>query len=61
MVGDDFTGSAVLVGQDTILQSDDRVGGANGLGLGGNGCSDIVGSYFEGARIVLVTTIGSLR
>ncbi len=63
MIGDDFTGTAILVGKDTILQSDDRVGGAHGFGLGGNGCgcADIVGSYLEGARVVLVTTIGSLR
>lgn len=60
VVGDDFTGTLVLVGEYTVLQADDGVGGADGCALGGNRFGDIVGSYFKGTGIVLIATIGGL-
>ena len=60
VVGDDFTGTLVLVGEDTVLQADDGVGGADGWALGGNRVGDIVGSYLKGTGIVLIATIGGL-
>ncbi len=60
MIGNDFTGTIVLVREDTILKGDDGVGGADGFTLCRNGLGDIVGGDFEGAGVVFVTAVGSL-
>ena len=49
MICDDFTGTVILVSEDTVFESDDRVGGAHGHGLGGDGLGDVVRGDFEGA------------
>lgn len=61
VVCDDFTGTVFLVGEDTILKSDDRIGGADGLSLLGDGFGDIVGSDLKGARVIFIAAIGGLR
>ena len=61
MVCHDFTGAVLLVHEDTILESDDRVGGADGLSLLGDVSSDVVGIDFECARVVFVAAVGGLR
>lgn len=60
MICDDFTGTVVLVSEDTVFESDDRVGGANGFDLGGDGLRYVVRGDFERAREVLVATVGIL-
>lgn len=61
MVCHDFTGAVLLVHEDTILESDDRVGGADGLSLLGDGSGNVVGIDFECARVVFVAAVGVLR
>ena len=60
VVGNDLTGTAVLISEDTILESDDRIGGADGLGLGRDVLGDVVGGDFEGAGIVFVAAVARL-
>ena len=60
VVVDDFTGTLVLVGKDTVLEGDDGVGGAHGLGLLRDFVGDVVGSYFKGTGIILITAVGGL-
>ena len=60
VVGDDFTGTLVLIGEDTILEGDDGVGGAHGFDLLRDCVGDVVGSYFKGTGIVLITAVGCL-
>ena len=52
LVGDDFAGTTILIGEDTILQRDDGIGGANGWTLGRDLIGDVVGSDFKGPRVV---------
>lgn len=61
-VGDDFTSTTVLIGEDTILQRDDGIGGADGLTLGGDriGVGDVVRSDFKGTGEILIAAVGSL-
>lgn len=63
IVRNHFTGTTLLVREDTILERDDRVGGALGLSLcgDGTGIGDVVGIYFECAGVIFVAAIGSLR
>lgn len=60
VVGNDFTGTVLLVGEDTVLQADDRVDGADGWARGRDLVGDVVGSDFEGAIEVLTATVGVL-
>ena len=60
VVGDDFTGTLVLIGEDTVLEGDDGVGGAHGFNLLRDCVGDVVGSYFKGTGIVLIATVGGL-
>ena len=60
LVGDDFTGAALLIGEDAVLEGDDGGGGADGGSLGGNVFGDIVGSDFKGAGVVFVTAVAGL-
>lgn len=60
VVGDDFTGPAFLIGEDTIFEGDDGVGGADGFALGGNGLGDVVGSDLEGAGVIFIAATGTL-
>lgn len=61
MVRDDFTGSVVLVGEDTVFEGDDWVGGADGWALGRDIRGDVVGSDLKGAGVVLIAAVGILR
>jgi len=60
VVGNDFTGTVLLVGEDTVLQADDGVGGADGFDRGRDIVGDVVGSDFEGAIEVFTATVGVL-
>lgn len=60
VVGDDFTGTLVLIGEDTVLEGDDGVGGAHGFSLLRDVVGDVVGSYFKGTGIILITAVGGL-
>ena len=59
VVGDDFAGTLVLVGEDTVLEGSDGVRVADGWALGWNIRSDVVGSDFKGTRVVLIATAGA--
>ena len=58
VVGDDFAGTLVLVGEDTVLEGSDRVGVADGWTLVWNVRCDVVGSDFKGTRVILIATAG---
>lgn len=60
VVCNDLTGTAVLVSEDTILESDDGIGGADGFGLVRDVLGDVVGGDFEGAGIVFVAAVAHL-
>lgn len=60
VVCDDFTGTVVLVSEDTILEGDDGVGVADGLALSGDGLCDVVGSDFKSARVIFIAASGVL-
>lgn len=60
IVVDNFASTALLVGEDAILQGDDGIGGADGLTLGGYLIGDVVGGDFEGTGEVFITTVRSL-
>ena len=60
VIGDDFTGTMILVGEDTILQADDGVGVADGFGLRRDIFGDVVRGDFESASVVLIAPVGSL-
>ena len=49
LVCNDFASTTVLIGEYTVLQRDDGVGGANGWTLGRDCIGDVVRSNLEGA------------
>lgn len=61
MVCDDFTSTTILVGENTVLEADDGVCGADGWTLGRDVCCDIVGGDFKGAGVVFIAAVGVLR
>lgn len=60
VVGDNFAGTVFLVSEDTVVEGDDRVGGAGGLALGWNLLCDVVRSDFKGAGIIFIAAAGTL-
>lgn len=60
MVGDDFTGTTVLISEDTVLEADNGVGVADSFALGGYGLGDVVGSDFKGTGVIFVAAVTGL-
>ena len=60
VVGNNFASTLVLVGEDTVLEGDNRIYVTNGWALGWNVGCDVVGSDFKGTRVILIATAGAL-
>ena len=60
LVCNDFAGTTVLIGEDTVLQRDDGIGGANGWALGRDCIGNVVRSNLKGASVIFIAAVGSL-
>ena len=59
-VGDDLSGATILIGEDTVFESDDGVDGADGLGLRGDVVGVVEKGNLKGTGIILIAPVGRL-